>query len=86
MGNMKRGFSRLFCAVMMSLVFCAFLFTGNHAFADTTGGGWVGPDNTGTAQDRAIEATGTASSTDTQSSSGLLSLIGSYWAGQSRAI
>ncbi|MCP4000092.1 MAG: hypothetical protein GY727_04195, partial [Gammaproteobacteria bacterium] len=32
-------------------------------------------------QDRAIDATGTASSTDTQSSSGLLSLIGSYWTG-----
>ncbi len=52
MENMKRGFSRLFCAVMMSLVFCAFLFAGCSVFAQddtgTSGGGWVDTDSTGT--------------------------------------
>ncbi|MCP4002186.1 MAG: hypothetical protein GY727_14850, partial [Gammaproteobacteria bacterium] len=49
--------------------------------AGTSGGGWVDTDSTDTEQDRAIDATDTASSTETQSSSGLLSLIGSYWTG-----
>ncbi|MCP4001270.1 MAG: hypothetical protein GY727_10205, partial [Gammaproteobacteria bacterium] len=85
MDNMKKRLSRLLCAVMMSLVFCTFLFAGSSLFAQddsgTSGGGWVDTDSTDTEQDRAIDATGTASSTDTQSGSGLLSLTGSYWTG-----
>ncbi len=85
MDNMKKMLSKLFSVTMMSLVFCVFLIASNNVFAQddtgTSGGGWVDTDSTGIEQDRAIDATGTASSTEMQSSSGLLSLTGSYWTG-----
>ncbi len=86
MENTMKKLGKLFCAVIMSLVFCVFLSVYGIALAKqdtgiTSGGGWVDSNSPETAQAQAIDATGTASSTETQSNSGLLSLTGSYWTG-----
>ncbi len=86
MENTKKKMGKLFCVVIMPLVFCVFLSVYGIALAKqdtgmTSGGGWVGPNSPETAQALAIDATGTASSTETQSNSERFSLTGSYWTG-----